>query len=169
MTDHPGNGPSHGLTGRPQLIADARRHQRRRRGICGGVLIAMLGIGGLVVGFSLGGANEQGRTSGTSVTMTPRNALPAQNQSSPSTTEMSSPHTAGSVLASGRAVAALRAAERAAASLQAAQNAADAAASIRNGAPQGVVQGQQASHTAAAEAQAAAAAAAAGAAQSEHR
>lgn len=37
----------------PQLIEEARRHQRRRRGITGAILIAPFAVGCLVVGLSL--------------------------------------------------------------------------------------------------------------------
>jgi hypothetical protein len=159
VTDHPGHKQPHGpLAGRPQLIEEARRHQRRRRGITGAALVTMLGIGGLVVVLSLGGADEHGRTVGTTASVT----TPTQGQSRPSATETSSP-ASGSVLTS-EGAAALQAAQKAAA---AAENAA-ASGNIRSSPPRGAVQGQAASQAAIAEAQAAAAAAAAAAAQSEH-
>jgi len=136
---------------RPHLIEEARRHQRRRRGITGAILLVPLAIGGLVVGLSLGGANEQGKTVGTSASDAPQlHDVQAQNQKSPSTTETLSPSTAASVQASVRAAA-----------LQAAQKAVDdQAAKIRSSQLPHMAPPQGASQVAAAAAQEAAAAAA---------
>lgn len=139
----------------PQLIEEARRHQRRRRGITGAILIAPFAVGCLVVGLSLGGANEQGKAVGTSVTYSPHmHDAQAQQQKSPATTETSSPSTVEATLATERAAAAF--------ALQAAQNAAAAqVANIRSNQLPEAARGEEASQAANAEAQAAAAAAAA--------
>jgi hypothetical protein len=130
VTDHSGYEPSHRpLVKHPQLIEEARRHQRRRRGITGTALLAMLGIGGLVVGLSFDGADEPGRTVGTSASTSP--ATTTQGQRSPSSTETSEPPTLGSVLASERAAAA-QAAENEEAALQAAESAAAAATATQS-------------------------------------
>ena len=125
---------------RPDLIEEARRHQRRRRGITGAILLVPLAVGGLVVGLSLGGANEQDKTVGTSASDAPQlHDVQVQNQKSPSTTETLSPSTAASVLAS----------ERAAAALQAAQKAVDAqAANIRSSQLSDMARAQEASQVA---------------------
>jgi hypothetical protein len=144
-------GPIKPLMARSRLIEQARRHQRRRRGVTGAILLAPIAVGGVVVGLSLGGANEQGRTLGTSASYAPQpHEVRVQHQQSRSTSETLSPSTAASVLAS----------ERAAAAIQAAEKAVDAlAANIRSGQLSDLARTQEASQVAAAAAQEAAAAA----------
>jgi hypothetical protein len=166
VTDHLGHEPPHGLlVGRPQLIEEARRHQRRRRRITGAGLVAVLGIGGSIVGLSLDGAHEHGGTVGTAASVTAP-AQTAEGQSLPSATETSSPPTWESVLATQRA-AALQAAHNAAAAAAAAAEKAEADGNIRSSPQGGLLPAQAAAQAAIAEA--AAAAAAATAAQSERR
>jgi hypothetical protein len=168
VTDHLGHEPPHGLlVGRPQLIEEARRHQRRRRRITGAGLVAVLGIGGSIVGLSLDGAHEHGGTVGTAASVTAP-AQTAEGQSLPSATETSSPPTWESVLATQRA-AALQAAHNAAAAAAAAAEKAEADGNIRSSPQGGLLPAQAAAQAAIAEAEAAAAAAAATAAQSERR
>jgi hypothetical protein len=145
---------------RPQLIEEARQHQRRRRQMVGAVLIATLGAGCLIVGVVFVDAGGQGKFSARSATTSSkRHTSPAPPKNSPSTLSPSNvvvlnPAT-GDVIAANKS-------ERAAAAFQAAQKAADEqAVSTRSNQPQGVIPGQEASQVANAEAQAAAAAAAA--------
>ena len=143
-------GPLQPLMVRSQLIERARRHQRRRRGITGAILLTPLAVGGFVLGLSLGSASEQGRTVGRSASDAPQpHHVRVQDKQSPSTAETPWPSAPGSVLASERAAAAVLAAEKAVEAQ---------AANIRSGQLSDLARAQEASQVAAAAAQRAAAA-----------
>ena len=157
----------------PQLIEDARQHQRRRRKRVGAGLIAPLAVGCLIGGVlfvDAGGhgtfvahsatSRSKGHTSPAASPQTPAPPKKSLSTLSPSNVVVLNPAT-GDVIAASPS-------ERARAALEAAQNAAIAqAVNTRSTLPQGVLPAQQATQAAVAEAQAAAAAAAA--AQSTHR
>ena len=156
----------------PQLIEEARQHQRRRRKLVGTVLIAPLAVGCLIVGVLFVAAGRQGTFVAHSATSRSKgHTSPASRQSPAPPKKSLSPLSPSNVVVLNPAtgdVIATSPSERAGAALQAAQNAATAqAVNTQSTLPQGVVPEQQATQAAVAEAQAAAAAAAA--AQSTHR
>jgi uncharacterized iron-regulated membrane protein len=142
---------------RPELIEEARRHQRRRHKVVGTVLIATLAVGCFICGAVFVDAGGQGKVvAHTATSPSKGHASPAPPQKSPSTLSPTN------VVVLNPATGDVVAAEQAAAALEAAQNAAAAqAVNTRRSPSQGVVPGQEASQAANAEAQAAAAAAAA--------
>jgi hypothetical protein len=159
--------PYESLIARPQLIEEARRHQRRRRKLAGTALVTPVALGCLIVGLVFVDAG-QGKVVAPSATSPLRgHASPAPPKKSPSTLSPSNvvvlnPATGDVVVASPsqRAAAALQAAQIAAA--QHAQiAAATQAVNSRSNPTRAVVPGQEASQAANAEVQAAAAAAAA--------
>jgi hypothetical protein len=156
----------------PQLIEDARQHQRRRRKRVGAGLIAPLAVGCLIGGVLFVDAGGHGTFVAHSATSRSKgHTSPASPQSPAPPKKSLSPLSPSNVVvlnpATGDVIAASPS-ERARAALEAAQNAAIAqAVNTRSTLPQGVLPAQQAAQAAVAEAQAAAAAAAA--AQSTHR